>query len=289
MPLFGFTNIAGSVITQTSVAIAQGTDADAQAFIDAASITDSTQISAVNQLVLDLKSYEVWDKMKAIYPIVGGSAGSHAVNLKTPGTYNLTFSTGWTHASTGMTPNGTSAYSNTNFIASGNITLYNSHQSYYSRTSGNPAATQIFMGNLSNTGVANLKAAWWLGYLSTGEVRAVQNSQNTATDYANATGETSRAAFWMNNRTSSTSTTLKIWKNGISLANATTTPGGEALNTSSTYLGARRTTTVSSPQAEFFTNAECAFASIGDGLTDTEASNFYTAVQAYQTTLSRNV
>ena len=31
------------------------------------------------------------------------------------------------------------------------------------------------------------------------------------------------------------------------------------------------------------------FASIGSGLTDTEASNFYTAVQAMQTTLSRNV
>ncbi len=34
--------------------------------------------------------------MKAIYPVCGGSASSHAVNLKTPGTYNLTFGTGWT-------------------------------------------------------------------------------------------------------------------------------------------------------------------------------------------------
>jgi hypothetical protein len=36
-------------------------------------------------------------------------------------------------------------------------------------------------------------------------------------------------------------------------------------------------------------NRECAFSSIGDGLTDTQASNFYTAVQAFQTTLSRQV
>jgi hypothetical protein len=28
---------------------------------------------------------------------------------------------------------------------------------------------------------------------------------------------------------------------------------------------------------------------LGDGLTDTEAANFYTAVQTYQTTLGRNV
>lgn len=34
---------------------------------------------------------------------------------------------------------------------------------------------------------------------------------------------------------------------------------------------------------------EFAFAHLGDALTDTEASDFYTAVQAFQTTLSRNV
>jgi hypothetical protein len=38
-----------------------------------------------------------------------------------------------------------------------------------------------------------------------------------------------------------------------------------------------------------FTNRQCAFASIGDGLLDAQASDFYTAVQTFQTTLSRNV
>jgi hypothetical protein len=41
--------------------------------------------------------------------------------------------------------------------------------------------------------------------------------------------------------------------------------------------------------AHEFSTRQCAFSSIGDGLTDTQASNFYTAVQAFQTTLSRNV
>jgi hypothetical protein len=40
---------------------------------------------------------------------------------------------------------------------------------------------------------------------------------------------------------------------------------------------------------QFYSTKECAFASIGDGLTDTEAGNLYTAVQAYQTTLGRQV
>ena len=37
------------------------------------------------------------------------------------------------------------------------------------------------------------------------------------------------------------------------------------------------------------TNRQCAFSSIGDGLTDAEAANLYTRVQAFQTSLSRQV
>ena len=267
-------------------------DADAQAFFTATGITDTTQKSAVNQLVLDLKSYNIWTKMKAIYPMVGGSSTTHKYNLVNPvdsdAAFRLSFSTGWTHSSTGATPNGSSAYANTFFIPSNNLTLYNGHLSYYSRTSGNPASNQTFMGNYYNT-ITDTKAVFALIYTSTGSVLAIQHSTSNASDYATKTSETSRAAFWMNNRTSSTATTLKVWKNGVSQANATTSIAGQVLNTVSTYLAARRNTTILSPQAEFYTDAECAFASIGDGLTDTEAANFNTAVTTFQTTLGRNV
>ena len=39
----------------------------------------------------------------------------------------------------------------------------------------------------------------------------------------------------------------------------------------------------------YYTNRESAFASIGDGLSDAEATAFYTAVQKYQTSLGRQV
>ena len=63
---------------------ASGFDADAQAFITAASITDPTQQSAINTLVVNLKSYGIWNQMFAIYPFVGGTAASHKWNLKNP-------------------------------------------------------------------------------------------------------------------------------------------------------------------------------------------------------------
>ena len=60
------------------------TDPDAQAFITAAAITDPTQQAAINTLVVDLKGYSIWTKMKALYPFVGGTASAHKFNLKDP-------------------------------------------------------------------------------------------------------------------------------------------------------------------------------------------------------------
>jgi hypothetical protein len=52
------------------------------------------------------------------------------------------------------------------------------------------------------------------------------------------------------------------------------------------YLCARN---VGNTSIDNYDSREKAFASIGDSLTDTEAANFYTAVQRFQTTLGRQV
>ena len=51
------------------------------------------------------------------------------------------------------------------------------------------------------------------------------------------------------------------------------------------YVGARNV----SGSADNYTVQQIGFASIGDGLSDTEASDFNTAVTNFQTTLARNV
>ena len=88
----------------------------------------------------------------------------------------------------------------------------------------------------------------------------------------------------MGNRTNSTANTHKLWKNGINVGSTPTSTQGSLLSNTIRLGGLPNP-----PLAGYFGNAQCAFASIGSGLTDTEASNFYTAVQAMQTTLSRNV
>ena len=253
---------------------ASAIDTDAQAFITAAAITDSTQQSAINTLVTDLKGYGLWTKLKAIYPFVGGTASSHKWNLKDPrdldAAYRLVFSGGWTHSSTGALPNGTNAYADTKLTPSYALSQNNIHVSYYSRT--NISFTDALIG-CSDSSYSN------------GLYLIPKNSPNTEftrinqSSFATLTGHSSTYGMFLGNRIVSTS--AKSFRNG-SLIN-TININSSGLSSNNVYIGSANVV----PQQ--YTSCECAFASIGDGLTDTEASNFYTAVQAFQTTLGRQV
>jgi hypothetical protein len=83
----------------------------------------------------------------------------------------------------------------------------------------------------------------------------------------------------------STSAGVKAIKNGVVVRTGAVASVNLALFINSTYLGADNRIGI----ATEFSTKQCAFASIGDGLTDTEALNFNTIVTNYQTALSRNV
>ena len=247
-------------------------DADAQAFITAASITDSTQQSAINTLVTQLKGYGIWTKMKALYPFVGGTAAQHKFNLKDPRdldvAYRLVFSGGWVHSSTGAKPNGTTAYADTKLNPSTVIPAFN-HLSYYSRT--NVSGIQVEMGVYDNVS------------LKTQHLRLAANYQSGNLNGSTAfTSTTDSRGFWLGSRRSTTD--KEVYKNGNSENTYTTLDPTENPN-KTIYIGARN----ENAGPANFSSKESAFASIGDGLSDAEAANFYNAVQAYQTSLGRQV
>jgi len=248
-------------------------DPDVKNFINATGITDDTQRKAINNLVFDLKIYNIWTKQKALYPVIGGTEARHAVNLKTPGTYNLTFSSGWTHASTGMTP--VTAYADTNLVPSVDLVgqQNNQHMSFYSRTNA-AAATTVEIGTSGNPSTGN-----------NGSLIITRNADNSFYGRINSltnttVGNTNSTGFYITSRISST--TQSIYRNGIGTSGASTSTG---LSINSINIGRWN-----NPGGTlYYSNKQCAFASIGDGLTDTEAANFYIAVQKFQTTLGRQV
>lgn len=252
-----------------------GVDPDAQAFITAASITDPTQQTAINQLVTDLKGYGVWTKMKALYPFVGGTASSHKFNLKNPldtnAAFRLVFNGGWTHSANGALPNGVNGWANTFFVSANNFASKdNAHYSFYSRTNLASDGVDIGANDVpSNQGL-------YTRSVSGNAIFILNGGTFPTVATANSLG------FYQANRNSLNS--LSGWKNGIKLSQISSTSVVSTLPSFS--IGAYNMNNVS---ANYFSSKQVAFASIGDGLTDTEAANFYTLVNNFQVALSRNV
>jgi hypothetical protein len=125
----------------TDIIGAPAFDSDAQAFITATAITDTTQQNAIDALVIGLKTDLLWTKMLAVYPFVGGTATTCKFNLKNPldtdAAFRLFFSGGWTFSNNGIQPNGTNTYADTFLAPSTYWTLNDGSVSAYSRTNFN--------------------------------------------------------------------------------------------------------------------------------------------------------
>ena len=261
--------------THGIVASYVGVDTDAQAFITAANITNTTEQNAIKTLVSDLKSANIWVKMMALYPFVGGNASSHKWNLKDPrdldAAYRLTFSGGWTHSSTGALPNGTNAFANTFFRPLSALGSSNAHISKYNRNND-------LIGN---------KTDGTYGVVS-GNVYFIQQNYSTGSniigDPATIVSFTPTDTRGLLTTTRTSSTSVKSFRNTTQQGSTVTI--SNLYNTdSNAYLGARNDNGI----ANHFNSYEAAFFSLGNGLSDAEVTSLYNAVQAYQTTLGRQV
>ena len=266
------TNADGSA-SANATGVSVTFETDAQAFITAASITDATQQGAVNQLVVDLKAASIWTKMKRIYPMVGGTADKHKYDLKSLSTG--TFNGGWVHSATGALPNDVNGYFDTDFNAS-TLTANSTHLSFYSRTNSGNNGSDIgaFLGS------DYLRLSIALG----GTCRSNQYNETNGRIDATAAD---RRGFFVATRPSNSS--HKVFRNGSSIGSDTnSTSLGTLSNVNGTiYIGAAHWINAASPDQ--YSDRECAFASIGDGLSDADVTAFNTAVATFQTTLSRNV
>lgn len=259
-----------------------GVDSDAQAFITAAGITDSTQQSAIDTLVKQLKGYGIWTKMKAIYPFVGGTATTHKYNLVDPrdldAAFRLTFSGGWTHSSTGALPNGSNGWAESYLNGSTELSATSTHLSLYSRTNS-PLQVRYDMGNVVTSPAVlgtHLGVGAAAGSNSTFRTRLASGTASDTNNVPDTTG------FFIGNREPSSSN-ITNYRNG-SLVETYSSPSSSHLN-QTLVIGAIRF----NGSVTQYSDKEFAFMSIGDGLSATEAANFYTVVQAYQTTLGRQV
>ena len=263
-------------------------DDNASEFIFAAGISGSTA-NAVNQLVLDLKSYNLWNEMYAIYPLVGGTYNSCKYNLKDIDTYTLleTGSTGTiTYSNLGVTfpgnSNTTSKVLDTQFKDTGSNWSYDSASmgyyinSYASSSLGsglpyimgcrNSPNPNNIMGNNYGDLVAPIGNGQFYSSFMPGNSYAPINSNNiepvglfTACTDVNYGASVN-------------------YKNGSYAGQST---GIENLHTNiNIFLGG-----VSNQRS--FQGRLC-FGFIGKGLNNTQNANLNTCIYTFQTSLGRN-
>jgi hypothetical protein len=263
-------------------------DADAVAFfarVTAAGGTlSATEKIATNQLVLDLKANSLWTPMKAIYPMVGASAAACAQNLKSS-SFTGTFTSGWTFASTGVTPNGTNAYMDTNCLSNNVFTQGNAGFAVYRRTINVQNGNSKVDFGAASAGVA-LPIIYFKGRSGNGNFESGMWSYNTAQGAFTNTANSQTIGFYQVHRTSTTlATGYNSGTSWITSTNSNTlwTPNIPR----NMFLAA--VNDANAGGGVDFNDCQYAFASISDGLNATQASNFYTVVQAMQVTLSRSV
>jgi hypothetical protein len=240
-------------------------DADAQAFLTAAAITDPTITSAINNLTIELKTNGIWIHMHAIYPFVGGTATTHKWNLKSPldtdAAFRLTFFGGMTHSSNGITGNALNAYALTHLNAS--VTIPNNGTiGVYIRT--NIAEMAYDITNIVGGTEQSVISRWStnLFYVNSGSAT-----------YPNVANTDSRGLFTM-----SYNSNVRGYKNAISV-----------INESKASSGANNTFKIGGTGFSNYSSKNYAFAFIATNMNATEKTSVYNSIQTFETTLGRQV
>lgn len=247
-------------------------DPDAQAFFNrvtaAGGTLTTTEKNAINQLVLDMKLNGIWSAMKAVYPMVGASAAACAQNLVSSN-FTGTFSSGWTFASTGVTPNGTSSYMDSTLIPNGNIGL-----------------TSVSIGLFQPNNSGETKAPMGVDQYPINTILLYPRTNvNNFSAYLNSVSVNNFGTF-TNTRIFSqisrlNSTTVKGYMNGIEISSSSNI--SSSLNTNPILIGANSY----NGSLRDFSSKQISFAYIGLGLNTTQAQNYNTIVNTFQTLLSR--
>jgi hypothetical protein len=272
-------------------------DSDAQAFITAAAITNEAQQTAIDNLVIALKSKTgIWTKMKAIYPVVGGTNAAHKWNLKDPRdldvAFRLTFNGTINHSSTGMLPDGTSGYSNTHYNPLLEVIDpeydWTAHFSVYfngGTTDGYQAGVNIIRGTDGDTFSAG-ESQFLITLPAQSKSAYAINTDSGPNILDREFPDNAGSGLYVVNRNSST---IKVFKQNILAETDSDNRTPFWANDNFYLLGMNRYYLDLNAYDIQYGTRQLAFATIGDGLTDAEATDLYNAITGFQTALGRAV
>jgi hypothetical protein len=249
-------------------------DVDAQNYFNAnTAITSAADKNAINTFYLGLKTDGIYTKLKAMYLPIWGSAATCKWNLINPldtnAAFRLTFSTGWTFSSSGITP--LNAFSDTFLIPNNNLTTNSNHFSVYVRT--NQTSNAVALGSFTDGNRLNqlnistgTGLVYYTGPLTTEVLSSLTDSKGffIGTTRANNDRKTFRNGVQQQSLTTIVGTNYSIFKMFLGARNNSGSPGN-------------------------YTTQQISFSTIGNGLTDLECINLSSRINTLMTYFGINV
>jgi hypothetical protein len=234
------------------------------------------EIDAINNLVWGLVGTGLWDKLNLIYPFIGSSLDAQKWNLKDVANYNIVFTgTAFTTSTANglqKTTTATSSYGSIPFNVRTLLSNTSYHISCYVGTlQASPTATPF--GAFANV---------------VGQVfRTYSQTTSFGIQFGGATGvnttltTTGTTGYVIGTRTAINACAMYIA--GVPILRNTTTASATTLPNATLDVG------VNSSGASFPSTQAIRMATVGSSLTDSDAANLNTLVQAFQTKLGRQV
>jgi len=229
----------------------------------------NNQMCALERLVRLLKYYNLYNKLYAIYPFVGGNSGWHSLNLINKCWGQISWVGVITHDSGGITGNGTNGWGDTGLLPGAVSSVF-----IYSRTniSGNYA-------DLSSLDSGNRESSI---FAKNGASAYFDNPSNTGAGQFRPTIADSLGLIGWSRESN---TLCTGYKNGNNIGANTNDVSALSFSTISFGILAQK----NSGGASFFSPRNIAFCCLGKSLAAAEVYNLYAAIQSYQQALGRDV
>lgn len=230
---------------------------------------DSTRKNLINSTITTLKSAGIWNRLNPFWMLAAHDAQAARLNWKNPSTFALTAVNSPTFTTDrGYAGNGSTSYLNTGWDPSNNgggiYTQNDAHIAVWNRTS-RAINTSCALGQVTTGGAINMFLRYTGGLVFT----RVNESTSSGLAVAGSNGLT------LGDRTDST--TVTIYKDGVSLGNPTTATS-DVLSTTDLYIGGYNFGgTLVSPTSDEF--AAVSFGASLGALQD----DYYTILQTYLT------
>ena len=256
-------------------------DTDALIYIaaleGAGGVITTPQKLAINTWFVEMKTANLYAKIKAAYLMIGGTAATHKFNAINPvdtnAAFRLSFVGGWVHSATGALPNGINTYADSYFIPSVNATPNSISIGYYSGT--NSTGSYIEMGVTGVGGNSGLGQLYIAPNVSGGGFLAVNTTGNAGVVAATPTG------MFVASRNDASA--IRLHRNAVQIASSAGLP--VTASDKKIYVGGRNVNNSSFTT----TNRECRGAFIAEGLSSAEANAISQIFMNFAVACGRNI